>query len=65
MAPFVPVVEPKSVPNAFLTENPWNQNVVSDVPWIVGSTSSEGADMVTSTSIVAPVFNLYVASHLI
>lgn len=39
---FSPVIEPKNVENAFLTENPWKVDVVSNVPWITGLTSGDG-----------------------
>lgn len=43
MIPFPPTVEPKNLRDAFLIENPWFQNVVSDVPMVIGHTSGEGA----------------------
>ena len=40
--PFTVVVEPRSVPDAFLLENPWKQDVVNGVPWFTGINSDEG-----------------------
>lgn len=46
---FGPVVEPKSMPDAFLIENPWKQNVINDVPFMTALTSDEGGLFTTST----------------
>lgn len=43
---FGPVIEPKSIPGAFLTEHPdliYKQNKAAKVPWISGYNSDEGA----------------------
>ncbi|XKL67572.1 hypothetical protein PGB90_003063 [Kerria lacca] len=39
---FSSVIESKTVPGAFLIENPWIQGELSDVPFIIGMNSGEG-----------------------
>lgn len=36
------MIESKTVPGAFLIENPWIQGELSDVPFIIGMNSGEG-----------------------
>lgn len=40
--PFSIVAEPSTVEGAFITENPWYHDTVSNVPLIIGMTSAEG-----------------------
>lgn len=44
------VKEPANVKDAFLREDPWQQKVQQEVPWITGFTSAEGAAFVGSKS---------------
>lgn len=39
---FPPVIEPKSVKNAFISENPWKHKSVNNVPYIIGFNKKEG-----------------------
>ncbi|XKL67577.1 hypothetical protein PGB90_003068 [Kerria lacca] len=39
---FGPVIESKSIHNAFLIENPRKQKIINNVPLIIGTTSGEG-----------------------
>ncbi|KAG8265211.1 hypothetical protein J6590_099873 [Homalodisca vitripennis] len=45
---FSPAEEPEEVKDAFLTKNPWTLSTRSDIPWMVGFNSEDGAIKVAS-----------------
>ena len=49
---FAPVVESKSVPDAFLTQNPWDQSPVNGVPMLTGLTKDEGGVLAASEHLI-------------
>uniref|UniRef100_A0A1B6L7B7 Carboxylic ester hydrolase n=1 Tax=Graphocephala atropunctata TaxID=36148 RepID=A0A1B6L7B7_9HEMI len=45
---FTPAEEPEEVEDAFLTQDPWTLSTRSDIPWMIGLTSEDGAIKTTS-----------------
>lgn len=48
MIPFSIVMEPEGVDGAFLLENPWHNEAINDVPFMIGCNSADGGVKATS-----------------
>ena len=57
-------MEPKNARDAFLTVDPWKQDVVTRVPWFTGLSADEGCYMI-ARKYIRTIFVLLVSIEII